>query len=799
MIFRSAKVWEQVSPSLFIGSPQLRFRVLLATSGFAAMMGTTAVHAQGPAPADSAAAEEIIVTARRTEEKLETVPTAVTAFTPQQLREQGIHTEADLQLTVPGFTVRETENQNTLTFSIRGQTVDAYTGSATAVVPYINEVQLYTGGAGAFFDLDSIQVLKGPQGTLFGRNTTGGAVLYTTVKPGPDFGGYLQAGYGNYNAYEEQGAITVQIFAETLLGRIAFVATNRDCYIHNLYYDQWLGAVDRQNIRFSLTWQPTDDIKNSIVFEYIHSLGNNTGEIASYVSPTGTAATLYSPILDKAFGIPGAWAAYLKANPLVPATGALGYVAVQKALGPYSVKDIEGSLHREHGYYVTNSTTYDVTPNLRLKNIFGFSYDNSRDLSSENGTPYGIQYTENLATGEIGNRQNIDGVSEEVQAQGDLFDDQLKYTVGAFYQNTDTQILYPQSYFNLGPLGVLSSVDSHFETKDSTEALYAQGTYDLSQATGIDGLSFTAGYRYSWETFKLAQLPGSDSYPAAPQTIYFSNPSWLASVSYQIDPDLMVYVQGRRSWRSGGLNGVAPPINAEAAGGGDEYAPEYTRDVELGLKYGGRILGRAAHVNVAVYDQWIDNVQRAEFPSLNGHSIAVTINVPSAEVTGAEFDAAIKATDWLDLGAAGAYNYARYTDNTSLIFGTKYIFGPYGDTPRASGSLYGRVMLPAPEEWGAMSLRADLYAQTGQWYSNNGSTILPNTKLPGYGLVNLRYDWTDMFGSSLSLGAFVKNLGDRVYYVGGLAQGVSLGSDAVTVGTPRMYGFELRYRFGGSS
>ncbi|HLZ10612.1 MAG TPA: OmpA family protein, partial [Chloroflexota bacterium] len=142
---------------------------------------------------------------------------------------------------------------------------------------------------------------------------------------------------------------------------------------------------------------------------------------------------------------------------------------------------------------------------------------------------------------------------------------------------------------------------------------------------------------------------------------------------------------------------------------------------------------------------------------------------------------------------------ARYTDNTSVIFGTKYVFGPYGDTPRASGSLYGRVLLPAPVEWGDMSLRVDLYAQTGQWYSNNGNTILPNTKLPGYGLVNLRYDWTDMFGSNLSLGTFVKNLGDRVYYVGGLAQGVSLGSDAVTVGLPRMYGFELKYTFGGPS
>jgi iron complex outermembrane recepter protein len=116
-----------------------------------------------------------------------------------------------LQQTVPGLTVRETENQNTLTYSIRGQTVDSYTGSATAVVPYVDEIQQISGGAGSFYDLDGIQVLKGPQGTRFGRNATGGAILYTTAKPDNTFGGYADVSYGNYHSHEEQGAINLPI------------------------------------------------------------------------------------------------------------------------------------------------------------------------------------------------------------------------------------------------------------------------------------------------------------------------------------------------------------------------------------------------------------------------------------------------------------------------------------------------------------------------------------------------------------------------------------------------------------
>ena len=127
--------------------------------------------------------EEVIVTARRRDENLSSVPITITAIESQDLIERSIRTDSDLQLAAPGLTIRQTQGNNSLTYSIRGQSADTFSGSPSAVIAYLNEVPLTIGSASSFYDLESVQVLKGPQGTLFGRNTTGGAVLYTTAKP----------------------------------------------------------------------------------------------------------------------------------------------------------------------------------------------------------------------------------------------------------------------------------------------------------------------------------------------------------------------------------------------------------------------------------------------------------------------------------------------------------------------------------------------------------------------------------------------------------------------------------------
>ncbi|HTZ69761.1 MAG TPA: TonB-dependent receptor plug domain-containing protein, partial [Acetobacteraceae bacterium] len=541
--------------------------LMAATPGIAHAAATTA----SPAPPGQPGVEEVVVTARRREERLQRVPTAVTALGAKQLAERNVVTQSDLQSTVPGLTLRETQGSNSLTYSLRGQTVDNFTGSATAVVPYFDEVQLFTGGANTFFDLQSIQVLKGPQGTLFGRNATGGAVLFTTAKPKDDYDGYLTVRTGDYNMREVLGAVNLPIVQDKAMLRVAFDMVDRDGYQRNLYNGQELGVVDRQSVRASLLLQPSDDLQNTTVVEADHAGGNSTANRLFAVYPCGasnggfalncTAAALFSPTTPYGAAV---WAAYVAAHPKVNPGGILAYFQQDAPKLPFwDANEASPVFHHEWDYRLVNTTTYDVNPELQLKNIVGVSDADTRDEGSSNGSPYLVFTSENLDTGEYGNHTDQFAYSDEFQAQGKALNDALTYIAGAYYQNSDANILYPQVYFDLSPLAPPSSVDNHVEIFDKTEALYAQATYNFS-AIGLERLAFTAGYRYSWEQFTMNQRAESVFGPAD-QSVDFSNPSWTLGLSYQLTDDLMLYVQGRRSWRSGGLNGTAPPVTVGAA------------------------------------------------------------------------------------------------------------------------------------------------------------------------------------------------------------------------------------------
>ena len=778
---------------------------LLAPAAARAQAVATAPAAQGAPPAVN---EEVVVTARRREEALQRVPESISALGGRELAQRNVVSQSDLQFAVPGLTLRETQGSNSLTYSIRGQTVDNFTGSATAVVPYFDEVQLVTGGASTFFDLDSVQVLKGPQGTLFGRNATGGAVLYTSIKPRNDTDGYITGRFGNYGLAEGVGAFNTPIVDDKLLFRIAVDVIHRDGYQTNIYNGEKLGVVDRQSVRASLLWRPNDRLQNTLVVEYDHAGGNSTANKLNSVNQCGatnggfalncTAALLFSPAVDGVYG-PGTWAAYLAAHPKVNPGGITAYLQQNAPkLGFLQADDASPVYHRENDEMLINTTTYDLGPGTVLKNIFGLSHSDTHDEGSSVGAPYLVFTSENLDTGEYGNHVVQTSYSDELQIQGKTLGDALNYIGGFYFQDAEPKTVFPQVYFDLSPLGPPSSVDNAFKVTDRTEAVYSQGTYDFRR-WGAQNISFTAGIRYSWEQYSMTQMPSSVFYGSPGQSISFSNPSWNLELSDQINDDVLVYVEGRRSWRGGGLNGTAPAVTTTAENGGNLFKPEYTRDVEIGAKFAHRLWGRPAHLDIAVYNQWIDNVQRAEFPVPPGRqqSIAVTINVPEAQVSGLEIDGAFRPTDWLEVGFAGAVTDARFVrgQNSALIFGQLYVFGPYADTPKDSGSLYAVATLPPVQNWGHMTLRGDLYGQTDFYFSNNNSTITPNTRLPGYTLLNFRYDWTNMFGSRVSFAAFVKNALNKDYYAGGFALSASLGVSSEAIGTPRMFGGEFTYRF----
>jgi iron complex outermembrane receptor protein len=768
-----------------------------------------------PAPAPPAAtpgegiAGDIVVTARRRDEQLSTVPIAITAIGSEDLVKREVVTDADLQRTVPGLTIRQTQGNNSLTYSLRGQSADIFSGSPSAVVTYLNEVPQPVSNASSFYDLQSVQVLKGPQGTLFGRNATGGAVLFVSAKPTNALEGYGRVRFGNYRRREVEGALNVPIVDDKVLLRGAFNLTYQDGFIRNLYNGIRLGDINRENGRLTLTLKPTERIANTTMVQFASNGGTNSGASYTYsvygcgetnngFALTCSSGLLFGPGLDSVAG-PGAYAAYLAGNPKAYPPGLIAYLDEQKRLGLYKSNHPSGARNFGRIWTVTNATDVELTDTLKLRNIFGF-VDSLTDVQSpELGAPFATILTQNLATGEIGNRDDLRSFSNETQLQGEAAGGALQFIAGLYIQRQRVDTSFPQTYFDLRPVIPFSPATNRFRIRNYTDALFAQGTYDLT-ALGLNAVSLTAGLRYTRERVYGLQLPGSDNFGPPQQKRSYKAPSWEVGAEYKGVRDLLLYLKTRGSFRSGGYNGTLSPTGIVALGGSNFFKSEKTQDIEAGAKYAGRLFGRRATLDVALYNQWIQNVQRVEFPDPDGPagpiaSIAFTTNVPAERVRGIEVEATAQPAEWLRSGGQLAITDAKFTKNRVELFGTTFVYGPVGDTPKASGTFWSELLLPANRALGEISLRGEIYAQRGQYFSNAANSVSPRTRLPGYALVNGRLSWNDIAGSQVSAALYADNLLGEEYFVGGMQLAVALGHNAAVVGRPRTYGAELSVKF----
>jgi iron complex outermembrane receptor protein len=803
---------EMKNPRNRLWLAQLSSVIGLAATSIAGHAQTSDTGPQGEDPGPMSVDEQadaygqtIVVTARRREEELARVPIAITALSGESIAARVLVSDADLQRTVPGLTIRQTQGNNSLTYSLRGQSADIFSGSPSAVISYVNEVPVPVGQASDFFDLESIAVLKGPQGTLFGRNATGGAVLFTTVKPTDKVEGFLRGRYGNYERVELEGALNLPL-GEAVAVRGAFKLNYRDGFILNLFNGDSLGEIDRENARITIAIRPTETVTNTTMVQYTRSAGTNTG--ASYTwsvyAPGETnngfalssgAGFLFSPLLDAAFG-PGAWAAYLARNPQAFAPGLVAYVDEQRRIGNYRTRHPSGAAHFGEVWTITNTTEIALSDDIRLRNIFGFVDSFTDSQQPQLGAPFATILTANLATGAVGNEDDTRSISEEIQLQGEALDGRLEYILGAYFQRQRSVILFPQTYFDLGlpQFGLPAFATNRFRIENDTDALYGQASYEVAS-----GVTLTAGLRYTWETVRGLQLPGSDNFGPPEQSRGYSNPSWEFGVEYTPTDDLLLYAKTRGSFRSGGYNGTLDPDFVASIGASNFFGAETTEDVELGLKYAGRIGGRPLTFNLALYQQWLHDVQRVEFPDPDGAgpvaSIAFTTNVPEERVRGIEAEFTAWPAEFLQIGGQFAWTDAVYTDNEVNLFGNRFFYGPVGDTPKVSGTVWAEAFIPVGDELGEVSIRGEVYAQSSQFFSNAANTVAPRTQLPGYSLVNARIDWREIGGSQISGALFAQNLLDKAYFAGGMQLAVALGHNAAVVGEPRMYGIELSFAF----
>lgn len=765
---------------------------LLSSTALAQTKAVTPATAPEQA-AEQTAGSDIIVTAQRRSETLERTPVAVSVVSAETLAEKAITTETDLQTAVPGLTVKTGQNENQLNFSLRGQSVDPFSSSRPSVLPYFNEVQVGGVGGTALYDLGSVQVLKGPQGTLFGRNATGGAVLYTSAKPTDQFGGYIVGRIGNFDARHLEGALNLPL-GEIAALRVAGQIQRRDGFQRNLFRDERLGEVRRENVRVSLSLRPSDSLTNDFVADYGHSDGNSLTSVVYNVLPLGSPAFvpfnfLFSPAVDAVFG-PGAWARYLAAHPNADPQGLIAFADKQRARGPYVANVDSPNYYRQKKWIVSNVTTLELDESTSLKNIFGFVQTRFQGAGEFDGTPFGGD-----ANGPDGRGGTIRQFSDEFQMLGNAFDRRLDYVAGVYLSHETDQTRSQSIIFDLSPVSAPIEQINNGKFTNRTIAGYAQGTFTL-----VGNLRATLGARYTSENVKFVRA-SDDTYVVNPLPVYnfnqdrtFSKLSWTIGLENQVNSNLLVYAKTRRSFRSGGFNYFAPPTEGFGNATGGAYQPEVATDIELGAKFRGDLGGAPARLNLAAYNMWVKDIQRVFYAQIFGNLAAITVNVPRAKITGVELDGSIDPTEWLSLGGSVNYTDARFTSNVvQVVNNPAAAFDTYPDTPKWSGVAYANLKAPLTERLTA-SLRGDVYAQSFTYFSSTAKSLTLGARIPGYTLVNLRAGLGDE-AAGWSLAAIVKNVFDKTYYTGGVGFANIFSLNTAVPGEPRTWMAEARYKF----
>ncbi|GLK45689.1 MULTISPECIES: TonB-dependent receptor [Novosphingobium] len=776
-----------------------------STMAIATAMLAMPAHAQSGAEAAQAKdakpeIEEIVVTAQRREQSLSKVPVSVSAFNADVLQDRNVTSEQGLAALVPGLVVKSGQNSNQLSFTLRGQTLDPFSGSSPAVLTYINDAPMTEGNTStAFFDFSSVQVLKGPQGTLFGRNATGGAILYETTKPGDVFGGYLTIKGGERNYIQAQGAIDLPI-SDVIKLRLAGDYNKQDGYIRNVNTGSTLGDTDAKSGRVTLVIEPSSGFKMTTVAQYSDFGGTEgAGGLYSYhaCGETNNGYQL-TATLDCVYGMNSPFAPTLGDGPMGDGTwpGAVaGYLAWQQA-NPYKVWLSYDLPHKAHTAFVTNTTEMELGDDVMLKNIFSYADAFARTPGILSGSPFGslnLYNNSGLGNGPPGGEEfSTKRISNELQLQGKS--GRLEYIVGAYYSWSRKKEYIPV-IVGSELATPLADIAYYYTNDDESKALFAQLSYELT-----DKLTVTAGGRYTWEQMRLRQNPGSlfnlDGDTPLKQKANLKDPSWTFNIQYQINPQNMVYFAQRGSFRAGGFNGAVVPYNNT-----NFFKNENTYDFELGYKFNGYIGGVASRVNIAAYRQIVTDAQHSIYALVNGNPAAFTVNVPKKRIQGVEFDGNFRLSEWLEVGFSGAYTDAKFTKNIVDLSsatggaGLTIPFDTYTDAPKWAGSVYAEVGLPVPESAGEVKFRTDVFGQKMTYFSNNEGSITPRTQLPGYVTVDMRLSWNNVMGSNVTVAGYVKNLFDKLYYNSGYVEGASGGFNTAIWGAPQTFGAEVTYRF----
>jgi len=732
-------------------------------------------------------ADEIVVTARRVAENQQDVPMSLTAISGDTLREQNVTMVSDLSRLVPSLSFSTDLNRNNVTFAMRGQRetrTSPGTGGGPAVVAYFAEAPSRAIGPGQFFDLQNVQVLKGPQGTLFGQNTTGGAILFEPQRPTNNFGGYLMGTGGSYGRLDIDGAVNVPLVDDRLLLRVGGQTLNREGFTRDVVsgrdYDNrraWSG-------RASLIFRPSERLENYTIFQFTGSNENGPGVVLIAANP----ANVFGPFL-------------------VP------LLAQQEQRGIRDVALSALSRDRTRQFGVINRTTLNLSDDFTLTNIFSYTNYRTDSARDDDGTILLIQDSNGAWKPGTWNT-DLDYLTEELRISGSL-GEALKFQAGGYYDRLTRGGAMTFSQ-NLQTVATSSQVDAGASA--TSKAVFGQLGLDVGQlVSGLAGLNLTAGYRYTWNDFgfglTLLQYPGIlrpppepvDGTPCLvpPGNVFpdcgvsgngkAKGDSFAFGADYQLSDDVLIFGNYKRGYKPGGFNPIVAAFGGTQANPFYRFRPETVNTAELGLKTGWSLGELRGRFNVTGYTSKYNDIH-ANVPAIVPPFTATAIqNAARATIKGIEVDANLAIRRWLSIDAGYSYTDARYGDY--VVSGIDYSDLPFVFTPKHQFNVSASLTLPVPESLGNFVLRGT-YSWQDRIYAGDTDPAQPFSFIESYGLLGARLDWENVLDTkNVDLSLFATDLTNKTYRIAVIQQYNASGYTSALFGEPRMYGASLRVRF----
>jgi len=765
-----------------------------------------------PAPAQQSTAaavtplEEVVVHARRREEKLEDAPLSVSVRSGEQLQEQSAVLFEDVGRDVPNVRMTSSpQSVSALDVTMRGQTVNR---SAIVFDPavglYVDGVYV-ANGQGAMqtlLDIDSVEIVRGSQGTLFGRDNTGGSVLITTHRPDlRETSAEVALGGGNWSQFMDRAIVNVPLGSDVAM-RFAYQGNEHSGFGSSVGSGQDnLENQHRYQARYGLLWRPGE--ASEVYLTYEHFEANEAGAILHPLAgpAPGTLVAQIGEVLSQ-FPVPGLPVVSFPADPYQTDGG---FPAHDEA--------------RTDSVQLTG--TQHLSGDLALKLILGYRHLDANTALDVDASTLPLADTTLLNTS---NQK-----SAELQLNDKSLGGRLDWVAGLYWFRdaggapSVQAPAAPQFLAALQEVDVLSGgtvnlapffsplpvFDQNSATNRSVAA-YVHGEYQLTPAWAI-----AAGIRRTDDRRELEEndfviepgigevctittfFPGPPPGPCPPidKRVSFGYWSWEFSTRYRLSPELNSYLRIGRSQRSGGWNTPLVTINDEP------FRPEQLTDYELGLK--ADLLGGAVVVNGDVFYGQYDDMQRLLAQLVGGTPATLVINAGRARIGGAELEAAEHIGAGWSLQQSFGWTDARY--QTFLY--TPFQGGPpqdlsqnaFAQTPRFQAAVGGSYLVATPA--GDLLLRAD-YA----WQDRIQFNVINDFNSQGaYGTADARIE-LDGHTRSWQLALYGKNLTDKRYaYTGGTVEAFNAGPGGLPTLTPtiawqipgarRLVGVEGTYRW----